>query len=173
MGIPQHHGTPPSLIFPLKPPDHALPFLQASGIWDPTAALNSHNSGALDSTALLATASSTASVTGGGSSTSTSSASSSKSSSNAGAIAGGVVGGLVGVALIGMAVFLFMRRRRNAMATPASAQFVGGRVRGEKVDLTGHSLSYGGIDTPALPMQNEPPRLYVRVHPIFFSFFTN
>lgn len=158
MGLPQRNSTR-SFIFLSSHPPLKPPFLQTSGIWDPTAALNNHNLNASDSSALSGTSTSTA--TGGSNPSSTSNASSSKSTSNAGAIAGGTVGGVLAIALIGLGAFIFIRRRRRALATPASAQFGGNTGgRGEKVDLTGHS--FGGIATPALPMQTEPPRLYVR-----------
>jgi hypothetical protein len=131
--------------------------LQVAGIWDPTVALISHNSGIPDSSAVSATA--TATVTGATSSalsgTGTPASTSSKSSTNAGAIAGGVVGGVVGLALIGLGVFFLLRRRRAA-AGAASAQFAGNT---EKWGLTGPSP---GFQTPALPMQTEPMKLYVR-----------
>ncbi|KAF8468656.1 hypothetical protein JB92DRAFT_3059041 [Gautieria morchelliformis] len=137
----------------------------AKGIWDPTDALNSHNSSAPDSSAVSATATATVTPTSSSSLNSTgvpapnSNTSSSKSSTNAGAIAGGVVGGVVGLALVGLIAFFFWRRRRAATAPP-SAQFAGISTLTEKLGLTGPSPSYGGFQTPALPMQTAPLKLY-------------
>lgn len=75
-----------------------------------------------------ATTSSGNSTTGGGGggssathSAGASTATSSSSKSNAGPIAGGVVGGVAGLALIGLGIFLFRRRRQQASAAELAA----------------------------------------------------
>lgn len=146
------YGSLPA--FPPPPILTQVAFLQVKGVWDSTAALNTHNSGAPDSSAISPTATA-----------STNSASSTSSGTNAGAIAGGVVGGVVGLALIALAVFLFLRRRRRAGAVPASAQFAGA----EKVDLVGHSPTFGEPHNPPMVMPGEALRLYVRSYVIVIT----
>ncbi|KAI0318817.1 hypothetical protein OF83DRAFT_893521 [Amylostereum chailletii] len=105
-----------------------------------TAQLDALNNNAPESTATSGpttvnpSATSTASsgqTTGGASG----SHSSSGGGSNAGAIAGGVVGGVVGAALLGLAAWYFIRKRRAAQAAP-SAMYVGTHSPMGETDLT-------------------------------------
>ncbi|RXW22324.1 hypothetical protein EST38_g3514 [Candolleomyces aberdarensis] len=81
------------------------------------------SAGGVEST-LVPTAASTTSpgATGGVSGPGAPQSSSSSGGSNAGAIAGGVVGGIVFLALVGLGVFFFLRRRK-ARQVPASAAY--------------------------------------------------
>lgn len=77
--------------------------------------------------------------------------SSGKSSSNTGAIAGGVVGGVVGLALIGLAAWWFLRKRRNT--NPGPATDAGGA----------QPYDYTAAAPYSPPPQADPPmKLYVR-----------
>ena len=70
--------------------------------------------GAPDSTGLATATGSNASPTQGSSGNTNTSGSTSKKSTNIGAIVGGAVGGVVGLIAIGLAIFFWMRHRRNA-----------------------------------------------------------
>jgi len=80
-------------------------------------------------------------------------------STNVGAIAGGVVGGVIFLALVGLGAFYFLRWRKDRV--PPSAQFTKPHTS-EKFDLAASPAPYPRTAmTPALPMQTEPPKLYV------------
>ena len=151
-----------------------------NGIWDPTAALADAKQNLPDvagGTAPTTAAPGAASVSTSTSTSLPGAASPTTKSNNAGAIAGGVVGGVVFLALLGLGAFFFLRYRKSRTTAP-SAQFVDPQRRGEKVDLVGGAMSpalpsaapaYPGFQTPVLPLQEEPPRLYVRARSASFS----
>ena len=127
--------------------------------------------GTSDSTAILPTATGSSATVSSATVTSSSTpvAASSKNSSHTGAIVGGVVGGVAGISLLGLAVFMLLRRRKPNIEEyryPRSAKS-GNR---EKIDLAA-----GGIPTPQptpVPTYSvqAPLRLYVRHVILTWSF---
>ena len=93
-----------------------------------------------------------------------------ESSTNIGAIAGGAVGGVAGLALIGTAIFLFMRRKKKQAAAAAgttAAPMAQQPSQGPPANAYGYNSGqpdyqqhYGAYDPKAYPQQHVSPGLY-------------
>ncbi|KAG1754638.1 hypothetical protein EDB19DRAFT_1667459 [Suillus lakei] len=105
-----------------------------------------------------------ASATGSAATGSSTTSPSNSTSSNAGAIAGGVVGGIVGAAaIIGLATWFFVKRRRSATAPSAAFSDIGGGP--------GYTQSVYSTNPHPFPMQpqmTQQPRLYDPSDPTTF-----
>ncbi|KAF8514457.1 hypothetical protein BU17DRAFT_94568 [Hysterangium stoloniferum] len=159
----------------LSVPSWAYLNITAADVWDLSAALAVHNSGAPDTTSLppasgtisppangttsadLATGittspSATEAPSAPGSTTSTSTPG--KKSNHAGPIAGGVVGGVIGLVLIGVGAFVLVRRHNTAASASSSDK--------EKFDLAATPSPFIEYAWLSFPMQNdsEPQKLY-------------
>ncbi|KAG1827174.1 uncharacterized protein BJ212DRAFT_1572657 [Suillus subaureus] len=96
----------------------------------------------------------------GGATGSSTTLASDSTSSNAGAIAGGVVGGIVGAgAIIGLATWYFVKRRRSSTTPSTAFNDIGGGP--------GHTQSFYSINTTTFPMARQS-RLYDPSDPTTF-----
>ena len=124
--------------------------LQLANIFDPNIALTDTGpeSSAPASSPTTATRTSTSTSPGSTTTTSLPDNNNGGSSTNVGAIAGGVVGGVVGLALIGLGVFFFLRRKqqeekiKNGSVSDVKSVLSGGT--GMQENGTGTGMGYGG-----------------------------
>ncbi|KAK5077326.1 hypothetical protein LTR64_005191 [Lithohypha guttulata] len=99
-----------------------------------------------------------------GTNTSNGATSTSNKSTNTGAIAGGVVGGVAGLALIVLAVFLFMRRRRKqkpaASALPSMSQNDAAALHAQAAELPPKYMDHPPAQEMATsrPVQQKQPQ---------------
>ncbi|KAG0700895.1 hypothetical protein DFH29DRAFT_601323 [Suillus ampliporus] len=108
------------------------------------------------STSVSASLTTSSPTTATGSSTTSASSS---SSSNVGAIAGGVVGGIVGLAaIVGLATWFFVKRRRSSKAPSAAFSDIDG----------GPSYTQNVYSTTPHPFLMQQPRLYDLADPTTF-----
>jgi len=142
------HNIPPAISIP----SWAYLSVITADVWDPSAALAAHNSGAPDSTVATSATATSATATSASTGIPSSTGTPTKNSNHAAAIAGGVVGGVVGLALISIGVFVLIRQFNKA--PPVSS---GGR---EMFDLAASPAPFHGIASPPLSMQAEPQRFY-------------
>ncbi|KAG0700535.1 hypothetical protein DFH29DRAFT_617442 [Suillus ampliporus] len=107
------------------------------------------------STSVSASLTTSSPTTATGSSTASASSS---SSSNVGAITGGVVGGIVGLAaIVGLATWFFVKRRRSSKAPPAAFSDIGGGP--------GYIQN---VNSNPHPFSMQQPRLYDPADPTTF-----
>ncbi|KAG1756665.1 uncharacterized protein EDB91DRAFT_1261638 [Suillus paluster] len=136
-----------------------------SGTFDATLAQADGDSPESSATTAQSTGTATHSTTVSGSlTTPPTTATGSSATSNVGAIAGGVIGGVVGLAaIVGLAAWFFVKRRRSSKAPSAAFSDIGGGP--------GYTQSVYSANPHPFPMQSQmtqQPRLYDPADPTTF-----